>query len=251
MKKLAILFFAFVSAGVLAHDDTALEHSDIQPSNLVSLQNGAKLYVNYCLGCHSLDHQRYERLARDLDLSDDIVMKNLMFTGEKIGDQMKIAMRKEDAAKWLGIAPPDLTLVARSRGPDWIYTYLKSFYKDEKRPYGVNNTVFPNVGMPHVLQGLQGLQNAVFEDEACPDDSSKKCKVFEKFEASDDQGSMKADEYDQSVRDITNFLNYVGEPIKQERKQIGIYVIMFLMVFFAIAYLLKKEYWKDVYPDGH
>lgn len=236
MKKLVLgLLTCVASAAFASGGDLHLEHANIQPDNIVSLQNGAKLYVNYCLGCHSLEHQRYQRLATDLQIPNDIVLQNLMFSGEKIGDQMKIAMRKDDAAKWFGAPPPDLTLIARSRGVDWVYTYLKSFYKDDTRPYGVNNTVFPNVGMPHALQSLQGLQ------------AKTDGHGFEVVQ----EGSMTAEEYDQSVRDLTNFLHYVGEPNKHERKVLGIYVIMFLLALFAVAYLLKKEYWKDVYPDGH
>ncbi len=236
MKKLVLgLLSCVVSVVFASGDGIQLQHANVQPDNFVSLQNGAKLYVNYCLGCHSLEFQRYERLAKDLQLPNDLVAKNLMFTGEKIGDQMTIAMKKDDAAKWFGAPPPDLSLVSRSRGTDWIYTYLKSFYKDEKRPYGVNNTVFPSVGMPHVLQPLQGLQARTDEHG---------------FELVQD-GSMTPDEYDSAVRDIANFLQYVGEPVKQERKVMGIYAMIFLLVFFIFAYMLKKEYWKDVYPDGH
>ncbi|NQD39048.1 cytochrome c1 [Permianibacter sp. IMCC34836] len=242
MKKITSLFVSLVaSAGLLAGAAFAsggeehLEHANIQPDNLKSLQNGAALYVNYCLGCHSLEHQRYQRMATDLHFDTDVVIQNLMFTGDKIGEQMKIAMRKDDAAKWFGTPPPDLTLVARSRGADWIYTYLKGFYKDDKRPYGVNNTVFPNVGMPHVLQSLQGLQTRTDEGHlelATP-------------------GKLNAEEYDNTVRDLVNFLNYVGEPIKAERRFVGVFVVLFLLFFFGVAYLLKKEYWKDVHGDDH
>ncbi len=210
-------------------------HANIQPDNLKSLQNGAALYVNYCYGCHSLEYQRYERMAKDLQLDTNVVIDNLMVTGDKIGDLMKIAMRKDDAAVWFGKAAPDLTLVARSRGPDWIYSYLKSFYKDETRPYGVNNLYFPSVGMPHVLEGLQGLQ--VKTDTGALELAR--------------QGSMTAEQYDNAVRDLTNFLHYVGEPAKAERKYVGVFVVLFLLVLFGVAYLLKKEYWKDVHGDSH
>lgn len=242
MKKITSLFVSLVaSAGLLAGAAFAsggeehLEHANIQPDNLKSLQNGAALYVNYCLGCHSLEHQRYQRMATDLHFDTDVVIQNLMFTGDKIGEQMKIAMRKDDAAKWFGTPPPDLTLVARSRGADWIYTYLKGFYKDDKRPYGVNNTVFPNVGMPHVLQGLQGLQTRTDEGH------------LELATA----GKLNEEEYDNTVRDLVNFLNYVGEPIKAERRFVGVFVVLFLLFFFGVAYLLKKEFWKDVHGDDH
>lgn len=209
--------------------------ANIQPDNVKSLQNGAALYVNYCYGCHSLEHQRYERMAKDLQLDTDVVIDNLMVTGDKIGDLMKIAMRKDDAAAWFGKAAPDLTLVARSRGPDWIYSYLKSFYKDESRPYGVNNLYFPSVGMPHVLEGLQGLQAKTDEG---------KLELIR-------QGSMDPAQYDTAARDLSNFLHYVGEPAKAERKSVGIFAVLFLLVLFGVAYLLKKEYWKDVHGAGH
>lgn len=234
MKKILSLILAVSSvAAIAAGPSVELEKANIQPDNLVSLQNGAKLYVNYCMGCHSLEFQRYERMARDLEIPNEIVIQNLMVTGDKIGEQMKIAMKREDAAQWFGAPPPDLTLVARVRknGVDWLYSYLKGFYRDETRPYGVNNTVFPNVGMPHVLENLQGVQ--VKTDDG-------KLELVE-------QGSMTPEEYDQAVLDITNFLHYVAEPMKSDRREIGVYVLMFLIVLFGLAYLLKKEYWKDVH----
>lgn len=242
MKKITSLIVSLlagtgllVGAANAAGGGAPTEKANIQPDNLKSLQNGAALYVNYCYGCHALEYQRYERMAKDLQLSTNIVIENLMVTGEKIGDQMKNAMRKEDAAVWFGTSAPDLTLVARARGVDWVYSYLKGFYKDPSRPYGVNNSIFPNVGMPHVLEGLQGLQ--VKNDGG-------------KLELAS-QGSMTAEEYDNAVRDLTNFLHYVGEPIKAERKFVGVFVILFLLGLFGIAYLMKKEFWKDVHGAGH
>jgi ubiquinol-cytochrome c reductase cytochrome c1 subunit len=248
MKKIFALLLAATSLSAFGSGGAVhLEHANIQPDNLVSLQNGAKLFVNYCMGCHSLEHQRYERMANDLQIPNDIVIQNLMLGTEKIGDQMKIAMNKQDAAEWFGAPPPDLTLTARIRpgGPDWIYTYLKSFYRDETRPYGVNNVVFPSVGMPHVLEGLQGVQLAVFEDEPCADDAKRTCKKFSKLELLE-QGQMTPEEYDTAARDIANFLTYVAEPMKAERREMGVYVLLFLLVLFALGYKLKKEYWKDV-----
>ena len=249
MKKIISLILAVTSVTAMAAGGHVhLENANIQPDNLVSLQNGAKLYVNYCMGCHSLEHQRYERMAKDLQIPNDVVIQNLMVTGDKIGEQMKIAMNKADAAEWFGAAPPDLTLASRVRknGTDWLYTYLKSFYRDETRPYGVNNIVFPSVGMPHVLEGLQGEQVALFDEVPCEDDKSRTCKKFNKFELVK-EGSMSPEEFDGAARDISNFLHYVGEPMKAERRAIGVYVLMFLLVLFGLAYLLKKEYWKDVH----
>ncbi len=253
IKSLLLSTFAgvlFAGSALAAGGGDLPFQANIQPDNLKSLQNGAKLYVNYCYGCHSLEFQRYQRLVDDLQIPKEVVIENLMFTGDKIGDQMKIAMRKEDAAKWFGAAPPDLSLVARSRGVDWLFSYLKGFYKDEKRPYGYNNLVFPSVGMPHVLEGLQGVQGAVFDEHPCADDASKTCKSFAKFEQLA-PGSLSAAEYDEAARDIVNFLHYVGEPDKADRIRTGVFVILFLLGLFALAYLLKKEYWKDVYPNGH
>ena len=204
-----------------------------------SLQRGAKYFVNYCLSCHSAKYQRYNRTARDLGLSEDEVKENLMFTTDKIGETMTIAMDPENANSWFGVTPPDLSVIARARGVDWIYTYLRSFYLDESRPFGVNNVVFPDVGMPHVMWQLQGTQKAVFTEH----DGQK---VFEKFEQVT-PGSLSPSEFDAAMRDLTAFLSYVGEPIQMERKRLGIWVLLFIAVFFVLAYLLKKEYWKDVH----
>jgi ubiquinol-cytochrome c reductase cytochrome c1 subunit len=178
-------------------------------------------------------------MAKDLGLTEEEVKENLMFTTDKIGDTMEIAMAEEDAAVWFGTAPPDLSVITRARGVDWVYTYLRSFYLDEARPFGVNNTVFPDVGMPNVLWQLQGAQRAVFHEEEGK-------KVFEKFEVVE-QGSMTPQQFDNAVRDLTAFLSYVGEPIQMERKRLGIWVLAFIAVFFVLAYMLKKEYWKDVH----
>ena len=241
MKK---LFFAFLLAaapvlGFAAGGGAHLDDADIDVSDQESLQRGARIFVNYCLSCHSAQYQRYNRTARDLGLTEDEVKENLMFTTDKIGDTMTIAMKPVDAAAWFGVAPPDLSVIARARGVDWLYTYLRSFYIDEARPFGVNNIVFPDVGMPHVLWELQGMQKAVFAEE----DGQK---VFNKFEQVT-PGTMSAAEFDGAMLDLTAFLSYIGEPIQTERKRIGMWVLSFIAVFFVLAYLLKKEYWKDVH----
>lgn len=210
--------------------ESALEKAHINLNNLPSLQRGAKLYVNYCLGCHALQYQRYQRIADDLQIDPKIVKENLLFTNGRIGDTLAIAMPKTDAEKWFGVAPPDLSLVARSRSVDWLYTYLKSFYKDDNRPYGVNNLLFKDVAMPHVLIGLQGMQ-------VKGDDHT--LTLLE-------QGSLPPKEYDQAIRDIVNFLAYVAEPVRTKREHLGAWVLAFLGVLFGLSYLLKKEYWKDV-----
>ncbi|NQZ21032.1 MAG: cytochrome c1 [Colwellia sp.] len=196
-----------------------------------SLKRGFESYINYCLGCHQLQYQRYGRTFADLGISDADGVANFMYTGEKVGDHITNTMPAKEAAKWFGSAPPDLTLEARLRSPDWIYTYLRSFYVDPSRPFGVNNTVFKDVGMPHVLQGLQGIRTM--------DEHGKLSEAT--------GGSMTVEEYDAFARDLANFLEYTAEPSKLERQAMGYWVIGFLFIFLIFAYLLKVEYWKDVH----
>jgi ubiquinol-cytochrome c reductase cytochrome c1 subunit len=228
-----------LAGSALAQHEAALDDANTNIANTASLQRGAKYFVNYCLGCHSAEYVRYNRLGRDLQLSDQQLVDNLMFTGEQVFDTMGIAMRPEDAKRWFTIAPPDLSLIARSRGTDYIYTFLRSFYADPTRPTGVDNRVLPGTAMPHVLWQLQGTQRAVF----APDDHGT--EVFGRVELAR-PGEVSVEEFDNVVRDIVNFLDYIGEPIKRERQQLGIRVIGFLLVFLLIAYMLKKEIWKDV-----
>ena len=248
MKKLiwGILLAAVPLVAMAAGGGVPLDSANIDLRDKASLQRGAKYYFNYCAGCHSLQYMRYNRMARDLDLTDRQVMDNLMFAGEKIGDNIKIAMPANQSAAWFGVAPPDLTMITRAKknGVDWLYSYLRSFYLDPSRPWGVNNIVFPDVGMPHVLWELQGFQTAVFKEET--DEFGNKKEIFERFEL-ETPGEMTPPEYDEMIRDLVNFLTYTGEPMQLERRQLGIYVLLFLAVFFVLAYLLKKEYWKDVH----
>ena len=216
----------------------------IDSHNKASLQRGAKLFVNYCMGCHSLDHQRYNRMARDIGLTDEQVKENLIFTDAKVGDTMKNAMVKSEAKGWFGVVPPDLTLIARSRGDDYLYTYLLTFYEDPSRPFGVNNAAFPNAGMPHVLWDLQGMQKPVYAVHKNAE--GHEVKTLAGFELTQ-PGSMSPPEFKESMADLVNFLSYVGEPIKLERQRIGVWVILFLALAFVVFYLLKKEYWKDVH----
>ncbi|EGV51196.1 cytochrome c1 [Candidatus Endoriftia persephone] len=246
MKK---LFFAFLLAaaplmGFASGGGVHLDDADIDLSDEASLQRGAKYFVNYCLSCHSAKFQRYNRMARDLGLTEEEVKQNLMFTTDKIGNTMTIAMPQEQAEAWFGTAPPDLSVIARARGVDWLYTYFRSFYVDESRPFGVNNIVFPDVGMPHVLWELQGPQKAVFRTEQ--DAAGNETHVFDKFEQIA-PGKLSPGEYDDVARDLTAFLSYVGEPIQMKRKSMGIWVLLFIAAFFGLAYMLKKEYWKDVH----
>lgn len=245
MKKLLILLFVLLpSLATAAGGNLKLDVANNDLTDKASLQNGAKLFMNYCFACHSTKYQRYQRVAQDLEIPEDIMQKNLMpDPNAKIGDLMENALPEEVAAKWFGTAPPDLTLVARVRGTDWLYTYLRSFYADPSRPFGVNNIVFPNVGMPHVLEELQGTPTVVFETHEI-DGVEKQVPVAVK---SNGRGEMTAEEYDDAVRDIVNFLEYSGDPVKLERHRLGWWVMGFLVIFTFIAYLLKKEYWRDVH----
>lgn len=241
----ALSIAALPSVSVMAAGGgAALEDANVDIHNEASLQRGAKYFVNYCMGCHSLKFSRYNRVALDLGLTEDQVADNLIFTrtkGEptKVGELMKNGMGSEYGEAAFGAAPPDLSLVGRSRGGDWIYSFLKAFYLDPSRPLGVNNTVFENAGMPHVLWELQGWQEAEIHDDG-KGHTTKELKLVQ-------QGSLAPAEYTQVVRDLTNFLVYVGEPAQLHRKSIGFWVLLFLVLFSVIAYFLKKEYWKDVH----
>lgn len=233
-----VLGAALVAPLAAQHEAGALDEANNNIANTASLQRGAKYFVNYCLGCHSAKYVRYNRLGQDLQLSDQQLIENLMFTGERPFDTMANAMKPEDSVRWFGITPPDLSLIARSRGTDYIYTFLRSFYADPSSPTGVDNIVLPGTAMPHVLWQLQGTQGAVFEEH-------EGVAAFEHFETLA-PGELGVAEFDNVVRDIVNFLDYIGEPIKRQRQQLGIRVIGFLLVFLLIAYMLKKEIWKDV-----
>ncbi|NTS75912.1 cytochrome c1 [Catenovulum sp. SM1970] len=243
MKKLIIALFALVpSLALAAGPSVPLDSVDIDLTDKASLQRGMTTFVNYCLGCHQAEYQRYERSAKDLGIGVDVLKENLMFTGEKVGDHMKNAMPADGAKKWFGSLPPDLTMVARVRGPEWLYTYLRSFYVDPSRPFGVNNTVFPNVGMPHVLQTLQGIPTK--EDVVAQVDGEQ--KVVGSKIVTDGSGTLSAEEYDAVIRDLVNYLEYTGEPTRLASERLGTWVIGFLLVFLVFTYLLKKEYWRDI-----
>lgn len=226
-----------------------LDNANIDLTNKASLQRGAKYFTNYCLSCHSASYSRYNRVGQDLGLTEDQVKDNLIFTtnekGEqtKVGSLMTVAMSKDYGKEAFGAAPPDLTVIARSRGVDWLYTYMRTFYIDESRPLGMNNLVYPNVGMPHVMWDLQGLQKKVYKEV---EDHGEVTKVFSHFEIVE-PGKMSPDEYDLAVRDLVNFLAYMGEPAQLERKKVGVYVLLFLAILFVFAYYMKKEYWKDIH----
>ena len=247
MVRNAVIAFAFgvaLAGPVAAQPEAELESANNNIANTASLQRGAKYFVNYCLGCHSADYVRYNRLGQDLQLSDQQLLDNLMFTGERPYDTMKIAMRADDAAHWFGRTPPDLSLISRARGPDYLYSFLKSFYLDPSRPTGVNNTVLPGAAMPHVLWELQGYQKAVYAGESDAQHTTVH-RVLKGFELAQ-KGSLTPQEYDQFVRDTVNFLDYIGEPMQLKRQSLGLKVLGFLLIFFLFAYFLKQEYWKDV-----
>lgn len=232
---------AVATPAAFANEGGGLQAANTSLSNPGSLQNGAKLYFNYCSGCHALNFMRYARIADDLGLSEEQVTKNFMFTDAKFGETIHANINPKEAAEWFGKAPPDLSLEVRARGADWVYTYLKSFYLDPSRPIGWNNALFPNASMPNPLWELQGLQTATFKPGVNGADPT-----LEKFELRH-PGSETPAQFDETVRDLTAFLQYASEPIALHRKSIGIWVLLYLGVFTLLAWLLKKEYWKDVH----
>jgi ubiquinol-cytochrome c reductase cytochrome c1 subunit len=235
---LAALLFVPLSA-LASEAGYRLDRSPHDPHDAVSLQSGARTYMNYCLGCHGMQFMRYDGL-KDLGLTEAQIRDNLMFTAEKVGEPIKIAFNPKEAKSWFGVAPPDLSVIARSRGADWLYTYLRTFYRDEKAPSGWNNAVFPNVAMPHVLWSVQGVRKL----EVAHPKEGHGAVQYKWSEIS--KGTMTPTEYDATVRDLVNFLVYASEPAGGKRRSIGIIVLFVLSVLFIFAYLLKKEYWKDV-----
>jgi ubiquinol-cytochrome c reductase cytochrome c1 subunit len=256
MKKqpLIYLFFLMLWSNIsfASSGGMHLHSADIDMRDNESLKRGAETFVNYCLSCHSAQYHRFERMADDLGLDKEYVIHNMMHSVTRIGDTMTVAMPAEDAKEWFGNKIPDLSLVARSKGVDWLYTYLLSFYLDDSKATGVNNLLFKDVGMPHVLWKQQGYKKAIYEEETKileKDDGSTeevKVQVIKNLETAV-AGQMNDKEYEDMVRDLVNFLAYIAEPAKMYRQELGVYVLLFLAVFFVFAYLLKKEYWKDVH----
>ena len=245
MKKfLFVLLVALVPAWVMAAGGGVhLDAANIDPTNKQSLQRGAALFVNYCLSCHSAALMRYERIGKDLGIDEKLVSENLIFGDGKAADLMTVATNADDAIEWFGTLPPDLTVIARARGVDWLYTYLRSFYRDDSKITGVNNLVFADVGMPHVMWELQGWQEPVITTVKDHDGTEHKTVDLKLVEP----GLMTEQEFDRATRDLVNFLDYMGEPAKYERRNLGVKVVLFLLMFLVLAYLLKKEYWKDVH----
>lgn len=272
LRLAAVLLLAVMPLSVFGAGGAEFPLDEFKPAmgDRASLQRGAQLFVNYCMGCHSADYMRYGRLAKDLQIPENLVQENLIFDRDgKIGDLMQIGMQKKLAKKWFGAAPPDLTLVSRARKPEWLYTYLRTFYMDPSRPYGVNNLVFKDVGMPHVLLELQGEQvckpawakaanGGVKRDPltgANVEDSHVPCGRVEHVEGT---GKLKPAEYDAAVADLVSFMAYMAEPVSIEdrkifgiglsqREVIGVYSLLFLALFGIWAWLLNREYWKDVH----
>ena len=236
MKGLLAALLMVPVLAVASGVDLRLDKAPDRSNDVSALQRGAKVFVNYCLNCHSASYMRYNRL-KDIGLTDEQIKGSLMFTADKVGELMKVSMQRDDAKVWFGIAPPDLTVIARARasevgsGADWLYTYMRTFYRDETRPTGWNNVVFENVGMPHVLWELQGVQ------VMGADHHLKLAKP----------GKLKGEEYDALVADLVAYLKYMGEPMSEYRKSLGVAVLIALAVLFVFSYALKREYWKDIH----
>ena len=239
MKKILLSVLFFPAVAIAAEGGYPLDRSPHDPRDLVSMQAGARTFVNYCLGCHGAQYMRYQGLTA-LGLNEAQIRDNLMFTADKIGEPMRGTMSTKEAKQWFGVAPPDLSVIARSRGADWLYTYLRTFYRDPKAATGWNNAVFPNVGMPHALWMLQGERR--LEVEAPKEGHGHVAYQWSEIS----KGSQSATEYDATVRDLVNFLVYVGEPHAASRRAIGVMTLFVLGALFVLAWLLKKEYWKDV-----
>ncbi|MDY7577766.1 cytochrome c1 [Herbaspirillum sp. RTI4] len=245
-KMMAMLVLVPLLA--LAEEGHPLDHAPDRSKDLSALQNGAKLFVNYCLNCHSASMMRYNRL-RDIGLTEEQIKENLLFTGEKVGDLMKNTALLQDSKVWFGVTPPDLSVITRAKsseagpGVDWIYTYLRTYYKDDTRPTGWNNLVFPNVGMPHVLWELQGIRTAKFADEK--DAEGKVTRQFAGFEQVT-KGKLTPIEYDTAVADLVGYLQWMSEPAQNTRKRLGVWVLLYLGLFLLLAWRLNASYWKDV-----
>jgi len=297
MKKLLItlsacLSFSVIPASVFAAEEGLTLPNDPMPKMSgdfldISMQRGMQVYMNNCLGCHALSFQRYKRTGEDIGIPEDVMLENLVPADAKIGDLMTNNMKVASAANWFGAAPPDLSVVSRARGTKWLYNYLRGFYIDDSRPYGVNNSVFKDVGMPHALETLQGLQDKTEKVKGLENDigyaqadiaNAKKQleeggdkrklnkiisdaeKIIHDAEAEltaiskageyftiVKEGQLSPQEFDTAMVDLVNFLEYVGEPIKRERERLGVWVLLFIAFFGAVAYMLKKEYWKDIH----
>ncbi|MDR5898079.1 cytochrome c1 [Halomonas vilamensis] len=253
-KQLFALLFTLLPLTAFAAGGASVPYSmDPDLSNKESLQNGMKLYVNYCMGCHSMEHQRFARTAEDIGIPQDLVEQNLIFSSDlAFNDQMHIAMNSEDAETWFGVAPPDLSLINRLRGTDYIYSYLLSFYRDPSQPLGVNNTVLEASAMPNVLEPLQGVQEMVCAETDRPVDGAELDPLTGKYQSCNvlqvtQPGELEPEEFEKAIYDLTNFLAYVGEPSKLQAQAIAPKVLIFIIIFGVVAYFLKREYWRDIH----
>jgi ubiquinol-cytochrome c reductase cytochrome c1 subunit len=258
IKKILLALVTVVALAGPVHDAAAAgdgiawdKFPTERVTDMAALQNGAKLFVNYCLNCHAASYMRYNRM-RDIGLTEEQIRQNLVLTGAKVGETMNVALAPKDAKDWFGGLPPDLTLIARSRadgskgsGADYLYTFLRHFYRDETKATGWNNAAFPNVGMPHVLWELQGQQRAVFTDLPDPHDAKRTVHAFKGLEPIN-AGTMSAEQYKLAVADLVAFLQWMGEPDQGARVRIGVWVMLFLAVFTIFAWRLNAAYWKDV-----
>ena len=242
ITRIATLLVLISPAQAFAAGGAALEHAEIDPGNIASLQRGARNFMNYCSGCHSAKYVRYTTIGKYLELSEEQLIDNLMFNAEKTFETINTSMPTQSAERWFGVAPPDLSLMARSKGVDYIYSFLKGFYVDPDSPTGVDNTVLPGTSMPHVLWELQGFQAAKFSEHMEGGATSLEFDGFEQLS----EGSLDAEDYDEFVRDTVNFLGYIAEPIRSERRKLGVWVLIYLVFFLIIAAMLKKQIWKDV-----
>ena len=242
--SLATISACFVAGSALAAGgaDIPMDKAEIEPGNINSLQRGARNFMNYCSGCHGAQYVRYNTIGKDLQLSEDQLIENLMFNAEKTFETIRSSMSVEDGARWYGVSPPDLSLIARSKGADYIYNFLRGFYIEPGSPTGVNNLVQAGSSMPHVLWELQGYQEAIFSEHT---EDGVTTLHFENFQQLT-TGALDAEDYDEFVRDTVNFLAYIAEPIRSERRKLGTWVIIYLLVFLIIARMLKKQIWKDV-----
>ncbi len=247
IARLAILCVSFLGAQAFAAGSVATEHADIDPNNVASLQRGARNFMNYCAGCHSAQYVRYSTIGKHLELSDEQLVDNLMFNAKKTFETINAAMPAADSARWFGNSPPDLSLMARAKGADYIYSFLKGFYVEPGSPTGVNNTVLAGTSMPNVLWELQGLQKAVYTEHTEMDaDGNESTELhFDGFEQLS-AGALSGEEFDAFVRDTVNFLAYIAEPMRADRRTLGVWVLMFLVVLLILSIALKKEIWKDV-----
>ncbi len=242
MTRLFAVVSMLISAGAFASGGEPPFHFEADVGNNPSLQRGARNYMNYCAGCHSLKHLRYNRMGKDLGIPDDLLKANLMFTSDKPGAPILSSLSPKDGEKWFGIAPPDLSLTARARGESWVYSYLLTFYADPGRVNGVNNLMLPGLSMPHVLDSLQGTQVL----HTGKDDGAHESHAKPKFELVK-KGSLTPEQYKAFVADLTNFLAYAAEPGRRDRVALGFKVMLYLFVLLGLTYLLKKEFWKDVH----